>query len=188
MFQFDGKYDLGFSGAPVCYDGNKKIIGIFTARDNNYGYVIPIQTLLRKFNKNNEILAAQININVKEYLEKGNLFYAKRKFREAVIQYDEIIKDVNYLSALSNKGRFSAQLGKNKEAIEIFKLVLDIDSNFVYALMGMGLVLDNQGKYQEAIDYIDKALNIDPNYVLALTNKGVSLARLGKHQDAIEDI
>jgi hypothetical protein len=28
---------------------NNSIIGVFTAKDNNYGYVIPIQTILEKF-------------------------------------------------------------------------------------------------------------------------------------------
>jgi hypothetical protein len=52
VYQFKGKVDLGFSGAPVCYDGDKKVIGIFTAKDDNYGYVIPIETLLSKFKEN----------------------------------------------------------------------------------------------------------------------------------------
>jgi tetratricopeptide (TPR) repeat protein len=187
IFQFNGKFDLGFSGAPVCYYGDKKVIGIFTARDNDNGYVIPIQTLLKKFHKNSEIVAAQpTTINAQQYLEKGNLFYDKRKFNEAIMQYDEIIKDDNYLSALSNKGRSLAQLGENKKAIDIFNLVLEINSNFVHALNGMGSALHNQRKYQEAKEYFDKALSIDPNYVPALNNKGVSLNNQRKYQEAKE--
>ena len=34
---------------PVCYTGNNSVIGIFTAKDDNYGWVIPIQTILEKF-------------------------------------------------------------------------------------------------------------------------------------------
>jgi hypothetical protein len=49
VFQCEGKFDIGFSGSPVCYKGNNKVIGIFAAVDENYGYVIPIQTLLEKF-------------------------------------------------------------------------------------------------------------------------------------------
>jgi tetratricopeptide (TPR) repeat protein len=186
VYQIQGEFEQGFSGAPVCYTWDNNVIGIFTARTDNNGYVIPIQTLLQKFNKNSEILAAQNNINTKEYLEKGNLFYDKRKFKEALIQYDEIIKDVNYLSALSNKGRSLAQLGENKKALEIFNLVLDINSNFVYALLGMSAIFFNQGKYQEAIDWCDKVLAIDPNNVVSLSNKGIALKKQGKYPEAIE--
>ena len=53
VYQVEGNVDLGFSGAPVCYEGDKKVIGIFTARNNKRGYVIPIETLLAKFRDNN---------------------------------------------------------------------------------------------------------------------------------------
>jgi tetratricopeptide (TPR) repeat protein len=186
VFQIRGVFEKGFSGAPVCYTGDNNVIGIFTAKTDNNGYLIPIQTLLNKFNKNSEILTAQSTIDTKEYLEKGNLFYDKRKFNEAIIQYDEIIKDVNYLSALSNKGRSLAQLRENKKALEIFNLVLEIKPDFVYALLGMGAIFYNQGKYQEVIDWCDKVLEIDPNNVVSLNNKGLALSKQGKYPEAIE--
>jgi len=34
VFGYNGKFDLGFSGAPVCYDGDKKVVGIFIAKEN----------------------------------------------------------------------------------------------------------------------------------------------------------
>ena len=49
VFRLQGKIDAGFSGAPVCYPINSKIIGMFTAKDENYGYVIPIELILEKF-------------------------------------------------------------------------------------------------------------------------------------------
>ena len=187
VFNFNGSYDLGFSGAPVCYDGNKKVIGIFTAKDNNYGYVIPIETLLKKFNKNSKIITAQSTVNTKEYLEKGNLFYEKRKLKDAIDQYNKIITaDVNYLNALSNKGKCLIELGKNSEAIELFKLVLDINPNFVYALNGMSDALNYLGRYEEAIEWCEKALKIDPNNVDTFTSKADALNYLGKYEEAIE--
>ncbi len=46
VFQYDGKFNVGNSGSPVCYIGNNNVIGIFAAKDDNYGWVIPIQTVL----------------------------------------------------------------------------------------------------------------------------------------------
>ena len=42
-------------GGPVCYTGNNNIVGIFTAKDSIYGYVIPIESLLEKFEQQNLI-------------------------------------------------------------------------------------------------------------------------------------
>jgi hypothetical protein len=42
-------------GGPVCYTGNNNIVGIFTAKDSTYGYVIPIESLLEKFEQQNLI-------------------------------------------------------------------------------------------------------------------------------------
>jgi tetratricopeptide (TPR) repeat protein len=150
-------------------------------------YAIPINTLLIKFNQDNKILKAQPNINTKEHLEKGNLFYEKRNLNDAIEQYNKIIAaDVNYLNALSNKGKCLIELGKNLEAIEIFKIVLDINSNFLYALNGMSDALNYLGKFRESIEFCDKALNIDPNFVYALNTKGLALNNLGKYEEAVE--
>jgi len=180
VYQFDGKVDLGYSGAPVCYDGNKKVIGIFTAKDNNYGYVIPIETLLSKFNKN-ILMMPSSNKDIKDLLEKGNKYYYKRQYQEAISFYDEIIKDSNYLSALSNKGRAYAQVGRTKESIEIFNLVLSLDPNFIFALIGMDLVHSKLGSLEESIKWYDKALAINPNFDSAINNKGVTLYRWQKY-------
>jgi tetratricopeptide (TPR) repeat protein len=66
---------------------------------------------------------------------------------------------------LSNKGRANAQLGRTKDAIELFNLVLSIDPNFVYALNGMGLALHRLGRHDEAIEWYDKALSIKQKQV-----------------------
>ena len=49
VFTLEGKLDTGFSGAPVCYESSKKVVGVFTAKDDNYGYVIPIEIVLEKY-------------------------------------------------------------------------------------------------------------------------------------------
>jgi len=185
VYQFNGKFDLGFSGSPVCYDGNKKVIGIFTAKDNDYGYVISIETLLSKFNKN-DLLNSFPNKDIKNILEKGNKYYYNMEFEKAIPLYDEIIKDFNYLSALSNKGRSNVQLRKIKEGIEIFNLVLSIDPNFISALIGMGTALYYSGKNEEAIKWYDKALAINPNNDQAMTGKGLTLYHSGKNEEAIK--
>jgi hypothetical protein len=49
VFRVEGKYDNGFSGAPVCYTKDCSIVGIFNAKDENFGYIIPIEIVLDAF-------------------------------------------------------------------------------------------------------------------------------------------
>ena len=37
VFQIKGEFELGFSGAPVCYIGDNNVIGMFTAKTCNKG-------------------------------------------------------------------------------------------------------------------------------------------------------
>lgn len=49
VYKLEGKFDLGYSGSPVFYKISKKLIGMFAALDQNYGYVIPIEEILKNF-------------------------------------------------------------------------------------------------------------------------------------------
>jgi tetratricopeptide (TPR) repeat protein len=133
VYQIHGKFEKGFSGSPVCYTWDNNVIGIFTAITDNNGYVIPIQTLLKKFNKDNKILTAQSTIDTKKYLEEGNLSYKKRHLNNAIDQYNKIISDVDYLSALNNKGASLMKLGKYEESIEWYDKALKINPNHTSA-------------------------------------------------------
>ncbi len=54
VFNFSGKFDLGFSGAPVCYNKHGlKVIGMFEAKDANKGYVIPMNIVVGKYEEFN---------------------------------------------------------------------------------------------------------------------------------------
>jgi tetratricopeptide (TPR) repeat protein len=68
------------------------------------------------------------------YIEKGNKNFIKEDYYDAIKQYDIVLKDRNYLRALSNKGVALIGLGKYEEAIECFDKALVIDPNNVDAL------------------------------------------------------
>jgi tetratricopeptide (TPR) repeat protein len=79
--------------------------------------------------------------------KRDNLLYKKRSLKNAIDLYNKIIHEVNYLNALSNKGKCLIELDTNSEAIEIFKLVLDINPNFVYTLNGISDALNYLGNH-----------------------------------------
>lgn len=185
VYECEGKFDLGFSGSPVYYRGPNKVVGIFTAKDDNFGYVIPIQTLLDKF-EGRDILKPQEPKDTVKILEEGNKLYFNDNFNEAIQCYNQVISDPNNLTALSNKGKSLVQLGKNDQALKLFQLVLDIDNNFMFALNGMAMACINLRHYSEAIKWLERALTVDPSYVDALNNMGLVLNDWEKYEEAIK--
>ncbi len=112
VFQYDGNFNIGNSGGPVCFTGNNKVIGVFTAKDENYGFVIPIQTILEKFETNTKISLPSPSRDTNEILRKGNDHLIRKNYYEGLKQYELILKDPNYIKALNNKGRSLHQLKK----------------------------------------------------------------------------
>jgi hypothetical protein len=49
VFRLEGTFDMGFSGSPVFYGVNNEVVGMFTAKEKSYGYIIPIEIILQKF-------------------------------------------------------------------------------------------------------------------------------------------
>lgn len=212
VYECEGQFEFGFSGGPVCFKGPNKVVGIFTAKDDEYGYVIPIQTLLSKFeikviNKEkkesdeipireipiDEISIAHSNKNIKEILQKGNHYFENKEWNQAISIYHEIVKDPNYLNALCYIGRAHANIARYSNimkerlvAVKYFDVVLALEPNNIYALNGKGYALNGLKKYKMAIKWFDEALKINPNYVTALFNKGFAYHNLNHKKKAIE--
>ena len=184
-FQIKNKFEVGFSGSPVCYNITNQVIGMLTAKDNDYGYVIPIQTILEKFGKEKDIIQPSHMLNTEYYISEGNDLFDKGNYGEAIRQYEKVIDDPNYITALFNKGMALLNLRKYKQAIEWYNKALAIDSEDVSALRQKGWALYKLGKNKQAIEWYNKALAIDPNNVIALDSKGEILMNLRKHNQAI---
>ena len=169
VFLFKGKFDVGYSGAPVCYEANNNIIGIFAAKNNTSGYVIPIQEILEKFDDQKKVADPSSSmVDISSYLKKANESYKEGKYDEGLRHLETILKDQNFIATLFNEGLFLARLGKHKEAIEWFDRVLSIEPNNVHALGIKGSTLIGLEKLKEAIQYFDRVLDIEPNNMALL--------------------
>ena len=186
VFRFSGKYDVGFSGGPTLYTGNNNAVGIFTAKDNSSGYVVPIQTLLAKFEQEGILTESSHMVNMSHYIEKGNEFFITRDYHKAIENYQIVLNDQNYVAALNNKGLSLRNLKNDEEAIEYFDKVLAIDPNNINALNNKGLSLGNLKNFEEAIECYDKVLAIDSKHFDALANRALTIDRLGRFEEAIE--
>ena len=109
-------------------------------------------------------------------------------------KYSEVIKvSEEYLSkdkfnALiwSIKGSANHELGKLEEALECFKIGIDIEHNNADCHNNMGTILEKKGQFQEAIIAYKKALNINPNKIETYFNLGNAYKGVGIFDKAVE--
>ena len=88
--------------------------------------------------------------------------------------------------ALFNMGNSLQELKQFDKAIEIFRMVTELDATDADAWTNLGRLLDEQGKHDEALRCYDRALEHAPDDVTTLTNRGNSLWALGQLQQAID--
>jgi len=110
VFEIKGEFEKGFSGAPVYYLGNNNIVGMFIAKDEMSGYVLPIQTILDRFSIGS-LGYTTGNQDNSSYLREGNQFHSKKNFQSAISCYDKIIYDANYYYAIFAKALSLRKLG-----------------------------------------------------------------------------
>ena len=124
---------------------------------------------------------------LKEHILKGNEYYYKKEYNNAIQCYDKAIEiDANYADAWYNKGAVLDDLLNHNEAIQCFDKALEIDPNNAYAWSYKGVTLYKLGKRDESIQCYDKAIEIDPNNASTWNNKGLVLDHLRKYDDAIQ--
>jgi tetratricopeptide (TPR) repeat protein len=157
---------------------------MFEAKDDNQGYIIPMNMVIQKFDLEvigRKVSAPSPNLDAEKILDKGNDYLYRREYLKAIEQYDKILSDKNYPAALNNKGWALGKSGRYEEAIPYYDKAIAIDPTHTDALDNKGWALFHLGRYQEAIEQFDKTLVVDPKYADAWDGKEWALRKLGKN-------
>jgi tetratricopeptide (TPR) repeat protein len=124
--------------------------------------------------------------NTAYFLEQANNSFYKGNYKNAIKDYDKIIRDPNFVTAIYNKGLVLDKMGNYAGALKLYKQALDLRPRYFDAMFTMGYTFNNLENYEEAINWYDKALKIDPKDFNTLYNKGVALNALGYYEEAIK--
>jgi tetratricopeptide (TPR) repeat protein len=196
VYQFDGNFEGGFSGAPVCYVGNNNVVGVFTAKEPNYGYVIPIEDVLEKFEPEEMWLMPPLQSDkdvtrwkYSTFANHGVLLMTQRRFGEALSSLNDCIttdpnRSKNDDMLMNNIGMCLSNLNRPQEAIECLDRAIEIQPNSHITWVNKGNVLTKIGRLPEAIQCFDRALEINPNYPDAWTRKGNAFNQLLRPHEA----
>ncbi len=99
---------------------------------------------------------------------------------------DTLSKNPNSWLAHTGLGDVLARQGSPDQALEHFRLSLQINPKDEYAHYNLGVIMASQGRQTEAIEHYQHALQIRPIYPDALTNLGAIMADQGRLEEAIQ--
>ena len=106
------------------------------------------------------------------------------------------VKELDKVIALTQKnepglrylrGEELLKLGRNKEAVDDFNQVLELDPNNASAYQYRGLARAGNNEYELAKADLDIAIKMNPKAYKAYGVRGVIVQKNGKHKEAIED-
>lgn len=93
---------------------------------------------------------------------KGDVLYAKGKYKEAISAYNEYLKlHPEHVKSLYNRGRSYEELGQFEKAFADFTLVADLDKKNTSAMLSLSKHNYRIKKYEESRFFAEKALKIN---------------------------
>jgi len=108
--------------------------------------------------------ASQISDTPSDVLMKGQPLIEKKLFGESRMLFLQALKkfpdhaELHLGYAISEMG-----LSHDKQAIEAFKLALNLDSTLTKAYTGLGLIYLRSMQFKKASDYLEQALKLNPD-------------------------
>ncbi len=97
-------------------------------------------------------------------------------------------KDRHHLLSYIGKATFLSKIGKDEDAVKVFKEVLDKDRNMIDAWTLLARSLTKLGKLKEAIEAYKKAIELNPKNPVLLFQMAKVMDASGDYEKAIENL
>ncbi len=115
---------------------------------------------------------------------RGDIFMARRMYREAIDTYREAIRDI---AVLYNKiGIAYHQTMEFNTALEYYERSLRVNPNYAEAINNIGTVYYAKKNYRRAISQYNRALRINPNSASIYSNLGTAHFARRRYDDAFK--
>ncbi|EMS31932.1 TPR domain protein [Mariniradius saccharolyticus AK6] len=119
---------------------------------------------------------------------KGDQLYSEGKFQEAVIEYDNVLKNKpKYVKALYNRGRAYEEMGDFSKAEKDFLAAYAQDNKNTQVLLSLSNIYQKQKNHNSALLYADAATQIPGAPAMAFFMKGRALHQIGSTEDAMKE-
>ena len=140
-----------------------------------------------------DLLQVQILMAAKDLEEatlherRGDSFFARKMYEDAVIEYKKSIAVDRYNAATLNRlGLVYHQSQKLNEAERYYREALKQNPYFLEVLNNIGTVEYARQRYQSALEQYEKALKIRPESPTILLNMGACLFDMKRYDEALK--
>lgn len=193
-YPIPGEFFVGYSGAPVWEFKSGKIVGMFEAKDDQAGYIIPIGLVLARLETDrlnpppppppaNSEMELEGMDNLMSLAKK---FFEKGEYSSAVNAYDQILHGPPMVTILRNKAIALQFQEKYKESIVTLRQAIEIDSKDWYSWLVLGRSHQLLKQLRVSLRCFNRAIKIQPNYAYTFLYKGRALHSLKKYEAAIK--
>lgn len=105
---------------------------------------------------------------------------------KALASINESIKlDPNNVKALHDKAVALSKLNRFKEAINIWKQIIDLEKPTALTWCDYGVALGSSKQHQDALFAFEKSIEIEPSNPITWRNHGIALSYLRKYKEAV---
>ena len=137
---------------------------------------------------NNSLINKDYTKDPMYYFSKAHNLYNKRKYEEAIKNYNKSIDlDPNNSYAYNNRGLTKNNLEQYFDAVKDYDKAIELEPNNSVIYYNRGLAKTHLWQYEEAIEDYNKAIELDNNNSTAYYNRGLVKSYLGQYKEAIED-
>ena len=99
---------------------------------------------------------------------------------------DAVKKSPTKARPLNNLGLAYVDLGRNKDAEDVYRRALDSNSDNVEVMINLGVLLGQERRTKEAVEVLKRGIEIKPQFVSGYINLGNVYMLQGKHIEAEE--
>lgn len=163
-------------------------------------HIVNIEKMDNKEKKNLNILTDNLQIEVKQLIDKGNKSFSKGKISNALLTYNKAIeldptneeaygkRAFIYLFAIVTKTDIEFKDKAGQAAIEDYTKLIELNPQDYISYHNRAFVLLKLTRYQEAINDDTKAIELNPEHGEAFWTRSQAYEALGKPQQAVTDI
>jgi tetratricopeptide (TPR) repeat protein len=117
----------------------------------------------------------------------GTLYCSQSNWTQAVDCFRQATNRIpDWIPALSNFGTALQKVGRQQEAIAVYRHILGLESGHRQANVNLGSLYIETRQYPKAIDLLTRAAAQNPNDPLILNNLGLACHRAGRLEMAIQ--
>lgn len=157
----------------------KSIISVYPGNKTAKAELIRLQGAQAKQERRRQPSSDDIG-KVTHIYNSGDFEKAERHARALLTNYPTSFILWFIASAAAKK------LGKNADALEGFKRVVELNPEFVDAHNNLGILAYEDGNIMGAISHYDRALKLNPSHVNTLINKGKALTKNNEYDAAVK--